>query len=36
MPGSQYRGKATDGKDPGVNIDLLLAAGADKAQVGLR
>ena len=36
MPASQYRGKATDGKDPGVNVDVLLAAGADKARTGLR
>lgn len=26
-PGSKFRGKATDAKDPGINIDLLRAAG---------
>ena len=35
-PKSEYRGKATDRKDPGVNFDALLAAGAEKARSGLR
>jgi hypothetical protein len=33
---SRYRGKATDGNDPGVNVDAVLAAGAEKAKSGLR
>jgi hypothetical protein len=35
-PNGEYRGKATDHKDPGVNVDELLAAGAEKARSGLR
>lgn len=35
-PTSPYRGKATDRKDPGVNVDALLAAGAEKARSGVR
>ena len=33
---SIYRGKATDGKDPGVNFDALSAAGAEKARGGVQ
>jgi hypothetical protein len=33
---SQYRGKATDRNDPGVNVGALVAAGAEKARSGLR
>jgi hypothetical protein len=33
---SKYRGKATDGKDPGVNVDALSAAGAEKARGGFQ
>ena len=29
-----HRGRATDGKDPGVNTDALKAAGAEKARLG--
>jgi hypothetical protein len=35
-PDSRYRGRATDRNDPGVNVDALLAAGAEKARNGLR
>jgi hypothetical protein len=33
-PTSKYRGKATDGTDPGVNMDQLMAAGAGNAKTG--
>lgn len=35
-PKSEYRGKATDRKDPGVNVDALMVAGPEKARNGLR
>jgi hypothetical protein len=33
-PRSQYRGKATDGKDPGVDVVALNASGARSAKAG--
>jgi hypothetical protein len=35
-PNSAYRGKATDRKDPGADLDAILAAGAEKARSGQR
>jgi hypothetical protein len=35
-PNSPYRGKATDRRDPGANVDALVAAGAEKAKSGSR
>jgi hypothetical protein len=34
--GSRYRGKATDGTDPGVNFDKLSVEGAEKVRTGLK